>query len=434
MTGPPAEARRVRHVEAHARVVDHAPLRKRRAGVVLHLRFAGVGVQLEIDQRIAGRLVGIVGRVGIGLDVLQRAVGAEVAVIDDGAELQALLGRQPDVQLDQAGNRILPGVGNGYAVAIFIVVGLVMADRTGQSDTAGLDAGRQHLAPADPVGAVAERAHDAGRVAGLDDVVHAERTQVRRAGQRARATRRRTGAAHDVHAGEQRRIDIGKALGLVRREAEILAHAVDHHVDAARTLEAADVHGEAGVLRIFRGGRTRHGAQHVAGVELPERLDVAPGRGADRGRRVVDGILLGLLLGGQALGLLHGLGRLLRRGFRRALGGPLLRRRAFALDRHLRQGGALREGLRGEHQRSCRAAPQQQACSADPNSDCLIGVANCSAACAAYATPVHGPMPLYLRDRKYSAGWRAEKLTGSLAGGLAALLGACLPFVENWSQ
>ncbi len=85
----------------------------------------------------------------------------------------------------------------------------------------------------------------------------------------------------------------------MRGEAEVLAHAVDHHVDAAGTLEAADVDGNARVLRVLGGGRAGHRAQHVAGVELAERLDVRPGSGADRRRRVIDRVLLRLFLGRQ---------------------------------------------------------------------------------------------------------------------------------------
>src|SRR6185369_1551197 len=66
--------------------------------------------------------------------------------------------------------------------------------------------------------------------------------------------------------------------------------------------------------------------------------------------------------------------------------------------------------------------PQQQLLLARPTSGlagcCLIEVANCSAARAAYATPVHGPMPLCLRDRN---AWLAGGLKSVLAFGLAGL-------------
>src|SRR4051794_21244584 len=112
-----------------------------------------------------------------------------------------------------------------------------MADR--RADAEGVDArGRaDHLGEALVIAAPARGGHYAHRVAGLDDVVYGERAEIGGAGERARAARGRDGTALDVDAGQQGRIDVEQALRLVRGEAEILAHAVEHHVDAAGTLQ-----------------------------------------------------------------------------------------------------------------------------------------------------------------------------------------------------
>jgi hypothetical protein len=173
----------------------------------------------------------------------------------------------------------------------------------------------------------------------------------------AAATGRRHGAALDADAGEQLGIDIGEALRLMAGEAEVLLHAVDHHVDAADAFHAADVDGDAGVLRVD----AREGAGHVAqrlahvaaGVGDIRRADLA-GRG---GRRIGIGRGGGIAFGsgggrrGARLRLRHGafdvdgrkaggraagrggaLGVILRQGMRRVCG-----------DGDDRQGGAGEE-------------------------------------------------------------------------------------------
>ncbi len=86
----------------------------------------------------------------------------------------------------------------------------------------------------------------------------------------------RSSTPRHIHARKQHRIDIDEAPRLVTDEAEARPHAVDYHVEAARALEAADVHRQAGILRALARGRARHGPQDVAGIDRAEPLDVAP--------------------------------------------------------------------------------------------------------------------------------------------------------------
>ena len=84
-----------------------------------------------------------------------------------------------------------------------------------------------------PVDRTVERERCRALLARINDVRHVERAEIRRARQRARAARRGDRAALHVDAGQKVGIDVGEPLRLMAGEAEVLAHAVDRHVDAA---------------------------------------------------------------------------------------------------------------------------------------------------------------------------------------------------------
>src|SRR4029077_3104477 len=107
-------------------------------------------------------------------------------------------------------------------------------DRTGDAEGAGASTRSAHLRKADAVAAPAQYGHPADVLTVPDDVGDVECAEVGGAGERARAARGGDSPALHVDAGHQQRVDIGEALRVVAGETEVLAHAIDHHVDAAR--------------------------------------------------------------------------------------------------------------------------------------------------------------------------------------------------------
>ncbi|MCY1227711.1 hypothetical protein D9M72_399970 [compost metagenome] len=157
------------------------------------------------------------------------------------------------LELQQAGKQVFLGVRHRYAVAVVVVAGISLADaaehREDVVETIGTD---QRFRPAGLVAAVGGRSDAAVVLAVLDQVFDVVGLEVDRTGQ-STAADTGDGTAGDVDLGKECRIEIGKALGFMAGEAEVLAHTVDHHVDAAGTLEATDVDGDARVLRVVGG-------------------------------------------------------------------------------------------------------------------------------------------------------------------------------------
>src|SRR4029079_5059326 len=105
-----------------------------------------------------------------------------------------------------------------------------------------------HFRKADAVAAPRDAAERTVVFSGLEDVIHVECPQVGGARERAGAAGGRDGSTLNINASEQQRIDVDEALCLVSGEAEVLAEAINHHVDAARTFETANVDGDAGIV------------------------------------------------------------------------------------------------------------------------------------------------------------------------------------------
>ncbi|MNE41606.1 hypothetical protein D3C80_1356860 [compost metagenome] len=113
-------------------------------------------------------------------------------------------------------------------------------------------------------------------------------------------------------------------------EAEILAHAVDHHVDATGPFEAADVDGHARVLRVVRRRSAGDAAQQVVGFKTGLEVDLVARHHADRASlrvRVASACSLDDDWRKEGSALLGGLGLLLicllfgRRGLREGTSG-----------------------------------------------------------------------------------------------------------------
>ena len=285
---PEIEARDVARVEAQALILDDAPglrVRWRQAAQILQLDIVAVAVDAQVDQVVAYRIERVVRRVGLHVEVLLVAVGREVVVVEDAADLHVLLAIDLHLALHETRDQVLVGEGNGRAFPVFIIVLVVLADRAGDAERTRARAGGAHLGKSDAVAAPAQHRDAADVLAVPDDVGNVERAEIGGAGERARAARGRDRAALHVDAGDQQRVDIGEALRLVPGEAEVLAHAVDHHVDAARAFKAANIHGNAGVARAFAREGAGDRAQHFIEARLAEGLDLALADGAYGGWR-----------------------------------------------------------------------------------------------------------------------------------------------------
>ena len=146
------------------------------------------------------------------------------------------------------------------------------------------------------VGADFAVSDDAPALANLEDVVGVFGAEGNDTADGAGAEDIRHRSTDDVGIGDHFRIEIEAAVGIVTGALEVLTCAVDHHVDAAEILQAADIDRRRRFVGPLLERNARYAEEDVGRAARHDLFDLFLANSADRGERI-DGFFLGL--GGQ---------------------------------------------------------------------------------------------------------------------------------------
>jgi hypothetical protein len=184
-------------------------------------------------------------------------------------------------------------VGDDVAVAVLEVVAVTRGRADHEVEIVDRTRCDEHRAePLHLVGADHAVQQGGETLARLEDVVGIERPHRHHAPDRAGAVDVRDRPAHHVDAGQQFRLHVDEAVGLVAGALEVLPRTIDNHGDAAEVLQAADVDRHARLVGALLRVHPRHAEEHIFEARRHVLGELFAAHGAHAGQRL-DHDLLG---------------------------------------------------------------------------------------------------------------------------------------------